>query len=343
MQLNRQAHSARTGNLLLFAVAVANPSLLWAQRGPAPIGPAPATSALHAPDDPNWNPSAIPADMTGWMPTGIGKSYGFSESKAKAGIALLNQIDPMMRGLPALNPPPAGIFLRVREYVRESMSPPGLLAVSYAVDFIKPFRMSNNKFGLNDAAGGYGILINHSERPFPGPDSAVTEIRRVGEFRGYPVYEAPWGSFLLMTKRTGLPWEPITVREYAARQLKGLEKGAPLPSAEEKYKKNYQLDHEKFMKKLASISPAELDAPVYLANESHGWSLDGLSTSNDKNAFRLVRVNKNFIDSHLPPTAVQFITILFRLNYSHTGCMFMKLESDLHNQVDFKLLEGLLQ
>jgi hypothetical protein len=279
--------------------------------------------------------------MTGWHPSGIAKSSGLSESKAKAGIALLNQIDPMMRQLPALNPPPAGMYLRLRESVGESMSNPGLLDVAYAVDFIRPFRMSNNKFGLNDAAGGYGILINHFERPLPNIESEVREYRRVGEFRGYPIYEAPWGSFLLMTRRTGLPWEFITVREFGAKNLKRMESGAPLASAGEKIQKDYQLQHQKFMTKLESLSPAELDAPIYLNRQ--GWGFDGMTTSSDKNAFRIIHMSRNFVDPHLPPTAVQFITILFRLNYSRTGCMFMKLESDLHNQVDFKLLEGLLQ
>jgi hypothetical protein len=91
-----------------------------------------------------------------------------------------------------------------------------------------------------------------------------------------------------------------------------------------------------------SPSPSELDAPVYIARLT-GWDLDGISTAGDKNAHRVAYFKKDFLDPHLPPTAVQFITIPFPLNYSHTACMFVKLESDVHNQVDFKFLEGLLQ
>ena len=290
-----------------------------------------------------------PKAPAGWGEFQIHVGKEVAKADEKTGRQMIQQLDQLMQGVPALNPVPPGVFIRQLHAVGEGDAyGRELLNAFYFIDFHHPLKTATGNYDTNDAYDGWWIHLNGFLRPFaPSKDDPLPEPVQLRQFAGHPVFAQGTNSnhwvYLLLTKRQQPPWSYLTLREYVEQARAKMEKSAPLVSAPEKIRS----DHEKFVaafnQKAAAFSPAALDAPVYLARQ--GGGLDGLSTAADPHAFRLVYYNKDFLDPKLPPSAIQFIT----LSASPVSeppeakdCDEL-LSRRIFNQIDIKALEEMLQ
>jgi hypothetical protein len=327
-------------SLTFLLLAIGTSYTAYGQRGRG-VATSLASVAEPCPNGVPIQPPVDPKAPAGWGDFDVHVGSEVDKTNAKTGTQMIQQLDLLVRRVPALNPVPPGIFIRQQHAVgKRDIYGHELVNAFYFIDFHHPLKTPSGNYDINDAYAGVWIHLNGFLRPFaPMREHPVQEPKKLGEFAGHPIYQLVNGgqpAYVFLTKRQQLPWRYLTLREYVAEERTRFEKSAPLASAPEKIKS----DHEKFMaafdQKAAAFSAAVLDAPVYLSRQ--GWGLDGLSTSADPSAFRLVYVNNDFLDPKLPPSAVQFITMLAPQTKGCPG-----LSAEILNQIDMKTLEGMLQ
>jgi hypothetical protein len=147
------------------------------------------------------------------------------------------------------------------------------------------------------------------------------DVPQIGEKQGFPYYEP---GIVVITKNLRPIFLPVA-RERAlhfmiAKNRKDGEematqaKALPGKSGERQAKvaERFRACVDNMEKELATLSPAELAAPAYLARgriPGHDALCDPFSSSADPDARRIIAENPDFYDKSLPASAIQVVFV----------------------------------
>lgn len=305
-----------------------------------------------------------PAEATSragfWRPTVLGSPYGaqcgFNPAQIRTVQDQLRQVSEVFREVAVLKTPvgfEAMVHLTAgsaRGIGQKTRMPPSSMSI-FLFDYVQPCATCPIA-PVGESHCFFHLWINNVDllyRQIPLEKDEEGSIyvvpRRVGEFAGFPMYDAGNGPYVLMTNDITRPlWVPVSQERYIRAKIADTQKWAEKlkpPRDQQARAELAALEAE-----LAGMSPAERASQAYVGG-THPVLPAGLSPANDPGAQALVAPNPAFFDLTRPRTSFQMAILdtypLNLLSPGHPdGFIYGKL-LEAFKEVDWKRLVNLLQ
>ena len=298
-----------------------------------------------------------------------------SDADFRAASATLQQVDAILRRVPALAPPPDGVLVAINPTVgsHDNWTPADspyrrhVVAARYMLIFLHPTLFClQGQCSIDRGEGPSIVFYINTPHMLVGPSFTVGSERwymaprELGNVAGFPLYDSFEGR-LWLTKRKQPPWLPVTQEEWVRARLEQEQRRAPPSYAGAEIQQRYASNLAKLQQELEGLSPPERAAPAYFGS---GPPLGETPLPSGRlrpgvfQARMVVRLNKDFFDPQLPPSTPQTIVIgidatslgwteaadqKLRAQRSKAGVENAALWAAMRKDLDWKALFELLQ
>ncbi|MBI4455423.1 MAG: hypothetical protein HY644_05935 [Acidobacteria bacterium] len=349
----------------LFAVIFAGfllAIILWMSFSPAHAVAHAAARVVQRQDERNSPQAAANARGGFWRPAGLdspnGAASGLNPAQIKTIHDKLQQISDVFREVAVLKSPvgfEAKAFHTVGSDpgIGKKNSMPASSVAIYLFDYdqtcptcpIEP--VVESRCHVHLWINNVHLLYHSWQTPFEKDNEGPIYVapRRIGEFAGFPVYDAGSGPYALLTNDITRPvWLPVSRERYIRAKIATWQNH--LLKLKPPNDKQGRADIAELEAELDRMSPAERASPAYVGGKSASRST-WLSPADDQGAQALVATNPAFFDLTRPRTSFQMAILnTYPKNLLSpgrpNGFIWRKL-LDAFKEVDWKRVAGLLQ